>query len=120
TKGPPWLTVRRLRFWFSLRVCGVDTERHVILAKESQLATFCVIVEVRNGWRIGAARRHIWSERPAYALIVAHRIAGYREQPKRCWRRNPRTTGATWPHPQLVLRSVSVEVQNHSTVITQS
>jgi len=104
---------------FTLWVCDIDTERHVILAKESQLATSRVIVEVGHGWRIGAARRHIRSKRPAYALIAADRIASYREQPKRRWRQNAHTTGATGTHPQFVLRSIGVKVQNNSTVITR-
>ena len=102
----------------SLRAGGVETERHVVLTEESQLATFRVVVEVRHGRRIRAARRHIRYERPVCALTVADRIARYREQPKRGWRGNPHATRAPGPHSQLVLGSVRVKVQDDAAVVT--
>ena len=101
------------------RVCDVNAERHVVLAKESQLATSRVIVKVGNGWRIRAAGRQIRSKCPACALTVAERIARYREQSKGRWRGNAHTTRAARPHSELVLGSVRVEVQNDAAVVTR-
>jgi len=103
----------------ALRICCVHTERHVVLAKERQLATFRVIVEVCYRGRIRAAGRHVWRKRPACALTVADRIAGHCDQPKGWGRGNPHTTGAPRPHPQLVLGSVRVEIQNDAAVVTR-
>ena len=97
----------------------INAERHVILAEESQLAASGVVVKVGDSWRIRGARRRIGSKRPAYALIVADRIASHRERSKGCGCRDSHTAGATGPHSQFVLRSVRVEVQDHPTVITR-